>query len=126
MNLESVPVLNDRNYTPANDVCANEAEPTSTGVSKPDDPTSAAEPVEAGTDAPEKVSSDQEKASEQLNGEHQQIKFQMELSIQDDSDIESWEGDDESRFSNPIKETGTGGSGHWIKTTVVMPYPIAI
>ena len=137
MNRESIPVSNegDHMYTPASghvnesSECIK-AEPTSSEVSNPDDPKSAAEPVEAGTaDTPVKKSSDQEKVLKQLNGKHQQIKLQMELSIhaQDDSDIESYEGDDESRFSiNPIEETGTGGRGHWIKTTVVMPYPIGI
>lgn len=60
-----------------------------------------------------------------MNGEHQQIELQMELGIhaQDDSDME---GDDGSRFPNPIEEMGTRGSGHWIKTTIFMPYPIGI
>ena len=118
MNCESTPVSNEGDHTP-DDGCVNKssecikAEPTSSGVSKPDDPKGAAKPIQAGTDAQVKESSDQEKAPKQLNGKQ----LQMELSIhtQDDSDIESYEGDDESRFSmNPVEETGTGGSGHWI------------
>jgi hypothetical protein len=127
MNPESVPVSNDGDYTPANDnnMCVNEsseciiAEPTSGGVSKPDDRKNAVnvEPVEAGTDTPVNESSDQKKSPKRLSGEYQQIKLHVEFSIQDDSEIESWEGD-ESKFSNSVEEKGTETSRHWIKTTV--------
>lgn len=53
MNRESTPVSNEGDHTP-DDGCYEciKAEPTSSGVSKPDDPKSAAKPIQAGTDLP--------------------------------------------------------------------------
>ena len=135
--MDSDPVLQGETDNPAIDdayekdgdgsECVTEVTPTSIGIANADDSdrvlsaVEGMEPshlVEAGT-------ASMEKSSKQLTCENQQFKLLMELSIHDDDEEERW-GNDESRFSNSIEETGTNNSGQWIKTALVIPKPIGM
>ena len=109
-----------------------EVTPTSNGVANPaESKLAAVKPshlVEAGTTSQleplREESSDQKKTTKQATDGNRQVDFQMELTIEEDSEGEGW--GDESRFSNSVEETDINNSGQWIKTPVVIPYPVAI